>query len=149
VSLSSRDAREIYELRAAIEGRAAYLVAKAADPASVRELTDLCTQMERAELDHDAAAVYKYDLAFHDALCRLSDNTRLHEVFSRYVPALRALLQLDKQIYGPLEVIVGGHRFLVDAIREGDAEKARALAEQHSDDAGRQASNYLISIEDA
>jgi DNA-binding GntR family transcriptional regulator len=64
------------------------------------------------------------------------------------VPALRALLQLDKRIYGPLQNIVGGHRLLVDAIAAGDADKARALAEQHCDEAGMHASNYLNSIED-
>jgi DNA-binding GntR family transcriptional regulator len=148
VSLSGQDAREIYELRGAIEGRAAFLIAKAGDPMSVDELADLCTQMEKAETAHDAATVYACDLAFHDALCRLSGNGRLHEVFLRYVPALRALLQLDKRIYSPLDNIVGGHRFLVDAIRSGDAERARSLAEQHCDEAGRHASNYLISIED-
>jgi DNA-binding GntR family transcriptional regulator len=148
VSLSGKDAREIYELRAAIEGRAAFLIAKTGLPSSIDELADLCTKMERAELDHDNTSVYACDLAFHDALCRLSGNARLHEVFLRYVPALRALLQLDKRIYSPLENIVGGHRFLVDAIRDGDAEKARVLAERHCDEAGRHASNYLISIED-
>jgi GntR family transcriptional regulator, gluconate operon transcriptional repressor len=149
VSLSGKDAREIYELRMAIEGRAAYVLAQMAEPTSIEILTDLCTQMERAEAEHDAAGVYASDLAFHDSLCRLSGNARLHEVFSRYVPALRALLQLDKRIYGPLQNIVGGHRLLVNAIRDGDAEKARALAEQHCAEAGRHAANYLDSLDDA
>jgi DNA-binding GntR family transcriptional regulator len=148
VSLSGRDAREIYELRAAIEGRAAYMIAKVENRASIETLFELCTAMERAEAEHDAAGVYACDLAFHDELCRLSGNARLHEVFLRYVPALRALLQLDKRIYGPLQNIVGGHRLLVDAIAAGDADKARALAEQHCDEAGMHASNYLNSIED-
>jgi DNA-binding GntR family transcriptional regulator len=149
VSLSGRDAREIYELRAAIEGRAAFLVAESNDPVIINELANLCTQMEVAELDHDAAAVYACDLAFHDALCRLSGNARLHEVFSRYVPSVRALLRLDKAIYGPLEKIVGGHRLLVDAIRAGDAAKARILAEQHCDEAGQHATAYLLAIQDS
>jgi GntR family transcriptional regulator of gluconate operon len=149
VSLSGRDARDIYELRAAVEGRAAFLVAKTGNPLSIGELRDLCTQMERAEVDHDAAGVYACDLAFHDALCRLSGNARLHEVFTRYVPALRALLTLDKAIYGPLEKIVGGHRLLVDAIQAGDAVKARVLAERHCDEAGLLATNFLLTIQDS
>ncbi len=149
VSLSGKDAREIYELRMAIEGRAAFMLAERADRSSIDTLTELCTQMERAEAEHDAAGVYASDLAFHDSLCRLSGNARLHEVFSRYVPALRALLQLDKRIYGPLQNIVGGHRLLVNAIESGDADLARALAEQHCQEAGRHASNYLDSLEES
>ncbi len=147
VSLSGRDAREIYELRAAIEGRAAFVIARAGDAASIDQLDALCTQMESAEAAGDHAGVYAGDLAFHETLCRLSGNARLHEVFLRYVSALRALLQLDTRIYGPLENVVGGHRVLVDAIRSGDAEAARVLAEQHCDQAGHHASQYLLSLE--
>jgi DNA-binding GntR family transcriptional regulator len=45
--------------------------------------------------------------------------------------------------------MVGGHRRLVEAIRSGDAERARALAEQHCDEAGRHVSEYLISLEES
>jgi DNA-binding GntR family transcriptional regulator len=148
VSLSARDAREIYELRAAIEGRAAQLVAASGDAGKIRELSRLSAAIERAEAANDATAVYACDLAFHDALCRLSDNARLHEVFVRYVPALRALLRLDKRVHGPLEHAKGVHRPLMQAIEAGDAELAKVLAERHCDDAGQLIVRYLISVED-
>jgi GntR family transcriptional regulator, gluconate operon transcriptional repressor len=147
VSLSGHDASEIYELRAAIEGRAASVIARWGEADAIKELDELCTRMENAEAAGDHADVYAGDLAFHDALCRLSGNARLHEVFLRYVSALRALLQLDTRIYGPLENVVGGHRVLLNAIRSGDADAARRLAEQHCDQAGHHASQYLKSLE--
>ncbi len=148
VSLSARDATEIYELRAAIEGRAAHLLAASGDAARIGELSQLNAAIERAELANDADAVYACDLAFHDALCRLSGNARLHDVFVRYVPALRALLRLDKRVHGPLENAKGVHRPLIRAIEAGDADLARKLAEQHCDDAGQLINRYLISVED-
>jgi GntR family transcriptional regulator, gluconate operon transcriptional repressor len=148
VSLSARDAREIYELRAAIEGRAAQLLAASGDAAKIRELSQLNAAIERAEAANDSSGVYASDLAFHDALCRLSDNARLHEVFVRYVPALRALLRLDKRVHGPMENVRSVHRPLMRAIEAGDAELARSLAEQHCDDAGQLIVRYLISVED-
>jgi DNA-binding GntR family transcriptional regulator len=148
VSLSARDASEIYQLRAAIEGRAAQLLAASGDPARIAELSGLYAAIERAEAAKDADAVYAADLAFHDALCRLSGNARLHEVFVRYVPALRALLRLDKRVHGPLENARGVHRPLIRAIEAGDADLARKLAEQHCDDAGELIIRYLISVED-
>jgi DNA-binding GntR family transcriptional regulator len=149
VSLSGRDAREIYELRAAIEGRAAYDIVMRGSVREVEELEALCTMMENAETTGDTVGVYAGDLAFHDALCRLSGNARLHEVFLRYVSTLRALLPLDKRIYGPLENLVGGHRQIVEAIRSGDAVRARTLVERHSDDAGHHASDYLNSLDES
>ena len=86
VSLSADDVREIYGLRAAIEGRAARLLASQQDPAALAELRALLSSIEAAAASGDVTAVYRQDLAFHDALCRLSGNARLHEVFARYVP---------------------------------------------------------------
>jgi GntR family transcriptional regulator, gluconate operon transcriptional repressor len=148
VSLSARDAREIYELRAAIEGRAAHLLAASGDAGKIRELSRLNAAIERAEAANDTTGVYACDLAFHDALCRLSGNARLHEVFVRYVPALRALLRLDKRVHGPMENVRGVHRPLMQAIEAGDADLARSLAERHCDDAGELIVRYLISVED-
>ncbi len=149
VSLSARDATEIYELRAAIEGRAAHLLAASGDETRIRELSELNAAIERAEAAGDADAVYACDLAFHDGLCRLSGNARLHDVFVRYVPALRALLRLDKRVHGgPLKNVKGVHRPLIRAIEAGDADLARKLAEQHCDDAGQLINRYLISVDD-
>jgi GntR family transcriptional regulator, gluconate operon transcriptional repressor len=148
VSLSARDAKEIYELRAAIEGRAAQLLAASRDTAKIAELTRLNDAIERAVAAHDAASVYASDLEFHDALCRLSGNGRLHEVFVRYVPALRALLRLDKRIDGLFEDVGGVHRPIVDAIKAGDTQLAKTLAERHCDQAGELIVRYLISVED-
>ena len=55
-------------------------------------------------------AVYRQDLAFHDAVCRLSGNGRLHEVFARYVPMLRALLHVDERMQESLMVVAEQHR---------------------------------------
>ena len=49
VSLSAEDVREIYGLRAAIEGRAARLLAGRQDPAALAELRSLLTSIEVAE----------------------------------------------------------------------------------------------------
>jgi GntR family transcriptional regulator of gluconate operon len=115
VRLMPADIREIYGLRAAIEGRAARDIAEGAD------------------------------LEFHDALCRLSGNARLHEVFSRYVPTLRALLRLDEHVYRSLDEIAMEHRPLLEAIESGDAERAAELAAHHCDHAGELIADLIES----
>lgn len=148
VSLASEDVREIYGLRAAIEGRAARLLASSADRAALSQLRSLLTEIEKAARAGDAAAVYQGDLAFHDALCRLSGNARLHEVFARYVPMLRALLRLDERVQESLEVIAAQHRPLVEALEAGDVAAAVARAEEHCDQAGELIASYLAALPD-
>jgi GntR family transcriptional regulator of gluconate operon len=146
VSLSAGDVREIYGVRAAIEGRAARLIASRRDPAATAELRALLSSIVSAAAADDVAAVYRQDLAFHDAVCRLSGNARLHEVFARYVPMLRALLHVDERMQESLTVVAEQHRPIVDAIEAGDVDGAMAHAEQHCDVAGELIAGYLESL---
>lgn len=143
VSLTTADVREIYGLRAAIEGRAARLVALAGEPAALEEIKGLLDDIEEAAGRGDLAAVFQRDLAFHEGLCRLSGNARLQEVFMRYVPMLRALLRLDERVYDTPDAIAAQHRPLVDAIVRGDEVEAANLAEHHCDQAAALISGYL------
>lgn len=146
VSLSADDVLEIYSLRAAIEGRAARLLAGKKDPAAIVELEALLGSIEAAAKANDVTAVYRQDLAFHDAVCRLSGNGRLHEVFARYVPMLRALLHVDERMQESLMVVAEQHRPIVDAIQAGDVDAAMRHAEHHCEQAGGLIASYLDSL---
>ncbi len=148
VRLESSDAREIYQLRAAIEGRAARLLAASRDPAALAELRVLVADIDAAVRSKDMLAVSRADLAFHEALCRLSGNGRLEEVFLRYVPVLRGLLRLDERVYQSLDEIALQHRPLLEAIENGDADRAAALFEQHCAQAGELIARYIDSLPD-
>jgi DNA-binding GntR family transcriptional regulator len=148
VSLSPGDVQEIYGLRAAIEGRAARLLATEPAPAAVAELRVLLERIEGATKAGDYAEVFRRDLEFHDGLCRLSGNARLHEVFVRYVPMLRALLRLDERVIDSLDDIAMQHHPLLEAIAAGDAEGAARHAEEHSDHAGELIASYIEHLPD-
>lgn len=148
VSLRTSDVREIYGLRAAIEGRAAKLMASAQDDAAIRRLRELYEQMEREAEDGDVTEVYARDLAFHDGLCRLSGNGRLHEVFVRYVPMLRALLHVDQRVSESPLAMAQEHRPLLEAVETGNVPHAVALAEHHCDHAAQLVSKYLDDLSD-
>ncbi len=146
VSLSSKDVREIYAVRAAIEGRAARILAARKDDGDINELRAMLGRIEVAVEINDVHLVFQRDLEFHDGLCRISGNERLHEVFQRYVPMLRALLKLDERVYGSLDDIAIQHRPLFDAIAAGDIDKAGTLAEEHCDHAGDLIAAYVDQL---
>jgi GntR family transcriptional regulator, gluconate operon transcriptional repressor len=136
VSLTPDDVRQIYGLRAALEGRAARLLARSRNPSAIETLRSLADAIEAAVRSGDPAAVSRADLAFHEGLCRLCGNERIHEVFVRYVPTLRALLRLDEQVLRSLDEIPLQHRPFVEAIADGDEELAGRLLADHVDGAG-------------
>lgn len=137
VSLTAKDVTDIYGLRAAIEELAARLVCRAQDPAAVARLRELVAGIGAAADTDDASAVARADVAFHQGLCTLSGNSRVLEVFLRYVPTIRGLLRLDEQIMPSLDRVMCQHEPIVDAIAAGDEELAARLAREHVLDAGR------------
>jgi DNA-binding GntR family transcriptional regulator len=148
VRLEVSDVREIYQLRAAIEGKAARLIVEARPPQVPAELGALSTRIEDAIRDRDVTAVSRADLEFHGTVCWLSGNRRLHEVFTRYVPILGGLLRLDERLHGSLDEIAGQHQDLLRAIEAGDEARAAAVFEEHSEHAGKLVTDYLVTLRD-
>ena len=145
VNLTGKDVLEIYGLRAALEGRAGRVVARSQDPAALARLRELVDEIDRAVATGDAVAASRADLAFHEGLCELCGNSRIHDVFMRYVPTLRGLLRLDERVIRSLDEISLQHRPLVDAIEAGDEELAARLLNQHAEHAGELIAGVLAS----
>lgn len=137
VSLTAKDITDIYGLRASIEELAVRLVTRAQDAAAIAALRDLVQGIVDAAATDDASAVARADVAFHHGLCTLSGNTRVLEVFQRYVPTIRGLLRLDEQIMPSLDLVACQHEPIVDAIAAGDEDLAAQLAREHVLEAGR------------
>ena len=145
VSLNADDVREIYGLRAAVEARAARLLARSKNPDALARLRGLADDIDAAVGSGDEAAVSRADLAFHQGLCELSGNSRILEVFDRYVPTLRALLRLDQRELRSLDEVSAQHRPLVDAIEAGEEETAARLLAEHAEQAGELIAGVLAS----
>jgi DNA-binding GntR family transcriptional regulator len=137
---------EIYQLRAAIEGRAARLLAETRPADALDALRGLSARIEEAIRTGDVIAVSRSDLEFHGAVCSLSGNTRLTEVFTRYVPILGALLRLDERLYGSLDRLTGEHAALLETIEAGDPRAAAAAFERHAEHAAELIADYLQTL---
>jgi len=143
--LSPVDVCEIYEVRAAIEARAARLLAEKHRPADVKALRTLLARLEAAASEDDTKAMSEADMAFHEAVCRLTRNRRLHEVFVRHVPFVQGVMRLDEHLYGCLDDAAREHEPMVEAIAVGDGTLAAQRFEAHIDRAREQVAAYLTT----
>ena len=143
VRLSSSDVHEIYDLRAAIESRAAKLLARAGRPADLEALNRALDELEQAADRGDVGAVSRTDLAFHETVCRLTGNHRLHAVFIRYVPIVRTLIRLDEHLYRSLDEIAAEHRPMLAAIEARDPDLAAERFETHIEHAFGLVADYI------
>ncbi len=147
VTLSADDVREIYEVRAAVEGCAARVLARRADPEAIAELVAVVAEIRAAARSGDLPAVRRADLRFHERLCALSGNGRLHEIFIRYVPAIQTLLHFDQVPYASLDASADEHRVLLDAIESRDVALSSRLLEAHVVEAGERVASYFEDTE--
>ena len=115
--------RELIEVRAILDGAAAELAATRITPA---EITFLESLQFPAELPPDPKATKRYmDLnrQFHVTIARASRNTRLAQLVERAVDEMARLF-----VPGFLKA---EHGEIIEALRRGDAAKARAAAVHH------------------
>jgi DNA-binding GntR family transcriptional regulator len=136
ISLDASDVREIYDLRAAIEARSAKLLVRAnvSEPAAAA-LQHAADAIDDAVQGTDYKKAARADFAFHELVCRLSANRRLHAAFLSFSQQLAALLTADEYYYGSVVRQVHDHQGLLDALRSGNPERAAASFEAHVEQA--------------
>lgn len=128
-ALNVRDMREVFEMRAVLEGLAARLAVPRLGPAQLRRLERMVDEME--DRDAPGADWTTAHRAFHEALCGYADSPRLQ----RQIESLHALVEPHMRIWdGMSDRHVGTrehHDRLLDALRAGNAAAAEAAMRSH------------------
>jgi DNA-binding GntR family transcriptional regulator len=141
------DARELYEARAALEGRAVALFTQRRDPRALIQMRTAIGRGRRAVLRGRAAGVLAANNAFHDTLAAGCGNALLEMLISNLrdrivLLRVRSLAQPGRQAKSIAE-----HRAILRLIERGRADAARRLTEQHIMHAWRAARAQLAGEE--
>lgn len=127
--LNSREVRELFSVRGALEGQAAVDVMGAANPA------DLIDELEKALPPEDGALGYlehfEFDLAFHEALCRASGNGILLSMWQSAKDLMRMTVASLPEDRLRTQMSRGNHAPLIVALRSGDPDRARRELHEH------------------
>ncbi|HWF34097.1 MAG TPA: GntR family transcriptional regulator [Solirubrobacteraceae bacterium] len=142
--LTLDDVREIYELRAALESRAARLLIERDDREALVELGVIVEAMKAATGTDDREAFAELDARFHAELCRLSGNQRLHRAFVQQAGLLNVFLRLEiKTQYRTLAGILAEHVELFADLDSGDRLRAEAGCDRHMREALERVTSML------
>jgi DNA-binding GntR family transcriptional regulator len=127
------EVREVYEVRAALEGYAARLAAERATPEALVDLAlKLDSHAEKSQGESvDRAKVVETNAAFHNAVLATAGNERLLALAtgnrSYFFNSEAAAVTSDDA----LRVALEEHKLIYDAIRGGDGDGAEALVRGH------------------
>lgn len=128
---SFKEVLEIFDLRCELTGYAARLLAENGDPEALRELDALMLAMDEVVQANDSKTYYAQNLKFHDALMSGSGNQRAAALYASLVR--EAHLHRNMQFSTPAALLRSHreHRAIVDALHEGNAKLAEAVARAH------------------
>ena len=134
----------ISEVRAALEPEAARLAAERATDAERAELQELLDALDAGASDDQA--LMALDERIHRAVYRCARNDLLEATLEQYyVLALRIwTIALDRQ--HELKDAVQEHRALLEAIHDGDGERAAATMRAHVEDFEQAMRRVLLTV---
>lgn len=143
-SLTPTEIRELFAVRAALEGLAVRLVIDSPRrDAAVKALRRAVTILDNST--GDFAAQVDADLAFHSLLCDLSGNSMLVASWRQLAGRIRVTIMARGQ--DNVSLMSGAyHAPIVDAIESGSASKAAKVLQEHMD---RAASRLADLVEGA
>ena len=146
-TISPRDVRELFRVRAALEGLAiSEIIASPQRKKAVRALREALSRLADTDDAGDFTTRLEADLGFHLLLCELSGNAVLVEAWRYLEGRIRVTIMNCESVDTPTMMARTRHAPIVDAIERGDVEAARSVIEHHMAAAAQQ---YAPSDDDA
>ncbi|MGY0390673.1 GntR family transcriptional regulator [Nocardioides sp. WG-D5] len=131
--LDARDIAELYEVRAALESMMAAAASTKATPEDITELEGIVAR--NAALVSFADDAMNLGKALHAKVGTIADNSwalRLHDQVANQMTRYRLFTNHTQE---RRDQALADHRTIFEAIRDGDAERAAAIAHSHVLDA--------------
>lgn len=131
ISMTPEKMHYLYEVRVAIETVAIRHLAHQASGADVALLEGVVQEMRRAASKRQLAGVVESELRFHEVLRERSGNPYVMHVGKLIDAQVRMALTIDNMRYDNLRDVADEHLPLIEAIKQGDAQKAEKLLAIH------------------
>lgn len=138
-----KQAGEIYEIRAILEGLAGRQCAQNATPAQVKALRKAVEAFRKAQATGAKTSMLALKTKIYDALFDGSGNTTIQEMLSRLQARVTVLRSISMSQPGRLESTVAELQRVVEAVEAGDPDAAEAACIAHVHAAGQVAISAL------
>jgi DNA-binding GntR family transcriptional regulator len=131
-TISPRDVRELFRVRAALEGLAiSEIIASPQRKKAVRTLREALSRLADTDEAGDFTTRLEADLGFHLQLCELSGNAMLVEAWRYLEGRIRVTIMNCESVDTPSMMARTRHAPIVDAIERGDVAAALRVVEEH------------------
>lgn len=132
IDLKENDLLELYDLRMALETRAAWLAAERIDEEGKQRLRELMNHYLAVGTSVGVTGyeISKMDLALHTLIIELSDNQRFSQIYQNVANQILIYFNIDHWEHDPKDS-AESHVPIIEAICNGEKEIAKELAGEH------------------
>lgn len=129
--VTMKDMTEVFQLRAVLEGLAAYLAASLFTDQELEQIAAHLDKAEAALAEGNLALCSQHGQRLHQAIIAKADNQRLTLILHNLDDHVRRFRALSDRISGRLNKSVGEHRRVLAALYERDPAAAEAAMRDH------------------
>jgi DNA-binding GntR family transcriptional regulator len=128
----SQDVKEHFEIKAMVEGFAAYLGAQRFGEKEISDLQAILAEMGRQVTESNLAGVLDSNFAFHRKIIENVKNSRLTKFYESLTHSIRRYGTIGLTNPSTREIAVREHEEIFDAIREKNPVLAEERARRHA-----------------
>lgn len=129
--ISLKKMKEIYDIRAMIEGFAARLAVYHLSEQDFSQIKSLFDLMSEAVQKSDFEKVIKHNLSFHEEIINLSRNDTLIKVYGSVVLPVRRYQKMGLSLPSSWALSLNEHRDILEALASHDAEQVEKMCRRH------------------
>ncbi|GEM47386.1 GntR family transcriptional regulator [Deinococcus cellulosilyticus] len=134
--LEAEDVREIYQLRAVVEGLGARLAAQKQHKPTLKKLQKIMDRMAQAEHQEDISLYSQTDLDMHQAIWEGSGHQRLIRTAETLRGQIQKVIAASSLLPNRLHDGTAEHHRIVEAILQGNGTAAEQAMREHLEGAG-------------
>lgn len=130
-NMSFKDLIDVLEIRASLEGLAAYLAAERRNDEDIITLERVVNEFEESIKNTDVEEVLKKDVEFHENIFLMANNKKLYQLITSLWEQVHRFRVMYVSNYDASLSLVEEHRRILQAIKEGNCEDAQKYATEH------------------
>jgi DNA-binding GntR family transcriptional regulator len=125
--ISSKEAEDIYTIRARLDSLALYLAIKRNKPGIVQKLKKLHEKMIAVTEGNNVNEYFKLNQKFHELIFRESDNLRLIKLLETFDKQTQRYRRMVVRSPGWMQDSIRNHESIIHWFETGDLEKAEKI----------------------
>jgi len=133
--LDKKTVKDLYDVRAVLEGYAVRLAVESAQPEDIRKLEVLVKEIRAAARRGDTNEVVRLDFLIHKFFIDLSDNSFIIQTWSTIRSHVQRVLSFRHRSYPDLIDIADSHLPFIQLLESKNSEEAARVMEAHICDA--------------